>query len=712
MSRLSAISLPLIAVALAILMLGVFTPRDAHALPAVYVVTKDTDSDDGFCNADCSLREAVTAANADGVDSTIELDGTKTYQLTIAGQFDDLNHEGDLDVSADVTINGNGATVKQTIPDRVFNLYPVVLIGGVVINNLTITGGNEVNLGGGGGGIKIDEGTLTLNGVTVSANATATYGGGIFRGKDAIINITGDSVIKNNTATQDGGGLYEEDGGSGSLTATNATFSGNQGDQGGGLLLAESTTNSLTNTTISGNTSHRAPCGCAAGGGGIFGFASTGSVNLTITGGNITGNHAGASGGGVYSEDMTMSGTTVDSNTAGDYGGGVGGYGGITGATIIANTAKYGGGVVLEPSTVKSTITDTTISGNHASSDGGGVYGFTNFSISGSTISTNTAVDSGGGIAVSQGTAQVTNSTIDSNTADRGGGVAKESDSSFESLGGATPQGGVGPGTLSLLFTTVYNNTGTSSGGSVFFESQNGALDISASIIGKSNISPDCNTPTLSSLGYNVEQGTGCGLGNTADVTGVDPLLGPLANNGGLTKTRAVLQNSPAINRVPVLTCSGTATDQRGIARPVGSACDSGSYESVFLSSPGPTSTGTPTPTPSPTASPTHSPTPSPTAVTEDKVWDDDNCTDTATAADAGVLLAHVAGLPDPEGCTPAIGQSVKVDGITRKWGDTNCDGTVDAVDALSLLQQDAALDGGLADGCPVKSQNVSVSPS
>ena len=74
-----------------------------------------------------------------------------------------------------------------------------------------------------------------------------------------------------------------------------------------------------------------------------------------------------------------------------------------------------------------------------------------------------------------------------------------------------------------------------------------------------------------------------CGLTNGAggSLIGVDPLLGPLANNGGDTQTFSLLPGSPALDAGNNATC--LATDQRGVARPQGPACDIGAYEVAKL---------------------------------------------------------------------------------------------------------------------------------
>jgi uncharacterized repeat protein (TIGR01451 family) len=72
----------------------------------------------------------------------------------------------------------------------------------------------------------------------------------------------------------------------------------------------------------------------------------------------------------------------------------------------------------------------------------------------------------------------------------------------------------------------------------------------------------------------NATSGNACGTPYSTS----DPNLGSLANNGGNTWTHALLSDSPAIDAVPVISCTVT-TDQRGVNRPQGAACDIGSYE-------------------------------------------------------------------------------------------------------------------------------------
>src|SRR5205823_14963190 len=74
---------------------------------ATFTVTKTADAADGSCNADCSLREAVIAANAaSGADTIVVPAGT--YYLSHTGSAEDAAATGDLDITGDVTITGAG----------------------------------------------------------------------------------------------------------------------------------------------------------------------------------------------------------------------------------------------------------------------------------------------------------------------------------------------------------------------------------------------------------------------------------------------------------------------------------------------------------------------------------------------------------------------------------------------------------------------------
>jgi hypothetical protein len=107
--------------------------------------------------------------------------------------------------------------------------------------------------------------------------------------------------------------------------------------------------------------------------------------------------------------------------------------------------------------------------------------------------------------------------------------------------------------------------------------------------------SPNCGGP-IDSNGHNVAVDGSCGLAGAGDRANVDPLLAPLADNGGPTDTLALRVGSPAIDAGDAC----PAGDQRGSSRAQGKTCDAGAYESPFTA---PTTAGTraPTPTVTPT---------------------------------------------------------------------------------------------------------------
>lgn len=87
------------------------------------------------------------------------------------------------------------------------------------------------------------------------------------------------------------------------------------------------------------------------------------------------------------------------------------------------------------------------------------------------------------------------------------------------------------------------------------------------------------------SNGYNFSDDDSCDFTDATDQEDAgDPLLGPLAGNGGPTPTRLPLTRSPLINAIPLDACqddgaAGIATDQRGLPRPAETGCEIGSVE-------------------------------------------------------------------------------------------------------------------------------------
>jgi CSLREA domain-containing protein len=445
-----------------------------------------------------------------------------------------------------------------------------------------------------GGGI-YNSGTVTLTNSTVSYNRALYSGGGIYNYDSGTLTLTNSTVSNNITADFEGGGggIYN----SGTLTLADSTVSDNSAassSSGGGIYNSGTVT--LTNSTVSYNTAD-------FDGGGIY---NPRSGTLTLTNSTVSGNSAnGFSGGGIYNHGfLILQKSTVSNNTVVQSGGGIynsrSGTLTLTNSTVSDNAAEEGGGIhnsgILE-------LTDSTVSGNSANtSSGGGIYNFDDnydsdtLTLTNSTVSNNTAVQSGGGIYTYLGILELTNSTVSGNSANTssGGGIYSNygtltlTNSTVSGNSANTSSGGgiYNSGFLILQKSTVSDNSADSGGGIFDYNPS----DVYGSIIAQNtaNTAPDCfDTIGPMSHGYNlVGDGTGCsGFGMPGDQVGtgvspINPLLGPLGDNGGPTFTHALLMGSPAIDAG---TCGYyPGTDQRGVARPQGAGCDIGAYEVVI----------------------------------------------------------------------------------------------------------------------------------
>ena len=135
-------------------------------------------------------------------------------------------------------------------------------------------------------------------------------------------------------------------------------------------------------------------------------------------------------------------------------------------------------------------------------------------------------------------------------------------------------------GSLVLKNTTVTNNTSTRGGGVNNNTNLNTGTAQRVNTIVSGNFAVDggdCFTKGITSLGHNLVSDGSCGFNGPGDISGVDPLLGLLQNNGGATFTQVLWPGSPAIDGGDDAACA--ATDQRGVTRPQGAACDIGAYE-------------------------------------------------------------------------------------------------------------------------------------
>ena len=311
----------------------------------------------------------------------------------------------------------------------------------------------------------------------------------------------------------------------------------------------------------------------------------------------------------------------------------------ISNVTLQHGTPVGQGGALTAASGTTVTLNNIVVAENQAN-DGGGIWNGGSMTIANSTVRDNTGSNGGGIFSGTNATLTVNQSVLHGNQAGGAGGGGLYNDNNATvtnttiSDNLATSSGGGGGGILNYTTTdlnlqnvTLSNNSSSSSdkGGGI---RNFGGADISNSIIannsgGGGNCSPvgPYSQISVTSLGDNLEWGgASCGFGALGDIN-ANPNLGALQNNGGQTSTRALLPGSAAINAE---THNGDClpTDQRGVARPQGAACDIGAFEAGAAGptptppppTPTPSPTPPPTPTPSPTPSPSPSPTPAPTA--------------------------------------------------------------------------------------------------
>ncbi|GGO40682.1 beta strand repeat-containing protein [Deinococcus humi] len=449
-------------------------------------ITSTADSGPG------TLRELLDSAGAGDtlrLDSgTITLVGplkvTKSVTLNLGSSVIDANSKGRaLEIPSGVTVTITGGTLKggTGAPITLANVgqqeLTVATYGGVLVNEGTLTldgttvTGGKANMGGGIANLK--GGTLTLKGNSNVTGNTAQVlpenkeessggGGGIFN--KGTLEVEAGSV-STNTATYSGGGIY---GGVGSATTISGgkvdgntvtapvvqTETNTTGSAGGGIYSNGEVT--ITGGSVSGNTASYF-------GGGITVQSTLDAQGnlvqpkITMSGGSIENNrltdtmNAGVGGGMWTNGDLTMTGGTVKGNMA-SYGGGFVVYrnASITGGTFEGNTAsKSGGGLLLiTPASraTNSTVTfggTATVKGNSSGEDGGGIsVSRTILTMTGGTVTGNTTVNTGGGISLGGGTNSTIEGGVISNnkatgSTDGGGGVRVFSNGKLTLSGGA-----------------------------------------------------------------------------------------------------------------------------------------------------------------------------------------------------------------------------------------------------------------------------------
>lgn len=428
---------------------------------------------------------------------------------------------GELSITDSLTIDGLGRDLLKIDANALSRVLSVPEgSADLTLQNLTITGGRTTEAG--------REAEATTGG----------DGGGIRFESSGLLKLENTKITGNSTLGDDadGGAIYSR---FGNVTAIASEITGNSTagfDSQGGAIHFQDGTLTIARSTLSGNST----VGDDSDGGALSSESNVEIIDSIISDNSTAGDDA--FGGGIVSFDanLTIQRSTISGNST-------------------SGTEAQGGGIYFDSGDADSaslTITASTISGNRAKgpmSYGGGINTNTNLSgqtatITNSTISGNTSASIGGGIYNGDGLMFIRNSTITLNEApvDFGGGVASYGDANTETR---------------IASSIVAGNTGSD-------------VDI---------FSGEINS--FLSTGFNLI-GAGSGLasftavGDTINV--VDPLLEPLDNVGGVTKTHAPMSGSPAVNQGnPAFDTSTILTDQRGSAfeRVADGRIDIGAFE-------------------------------------------------------------------------------------------------------------------------------------
>jgi hypothetical protein len=390
---------------------------------------------------------------------------------------------------------------------------------------------------------------LTIDGTGASVAVSGQKAIRIF-----VIEVGGNATltgltIRDGFATEGGGGIFN----SGTLTVQSSTLSGNTAGFGGAIYNHNGATLMVQNSTLSGNEALGA------------------------------GLNAGLGGGICNQGDLTVQHSTLSGNTT-IFGGGIynGGDAFVQHSTLSGNMASYGGGIYNHSGSYVQVL-NSTLSGNMAEQllskgDGGGIYNSGRVRVQNSTLSGNMANRQGGGIS-NRADLEVYDSTLSGNM-----GVYTD-DPTF---GGAIYNRS--GGSVTIQSSTLSGNSalqGPLAGGFGGGISNDGSFfPVNTIIAGNSatNGGPDIQG-AVNSRGYNL---VGNGAGSSGITNGINfdqvgtgaspinPLLGPLQNNGGPTLTMLLLPGSPARGKGSQPSVS---TDQRGVPYPPNGPWDIGAVQ-------------------------------------------------------------------------------------------------------------------------------------
>jgi hypothetical protein len=344
----------------------------------------------------------------------------------------------------------------------------------------------------------------------------------------------------------------------------------------------------------------------------IFYLYTTGTVpfTTTISGLTLRDGYSGKNIGAAIlnrNADLTLDHVAVISNTSAGSGGGIAVFSKSTGVTnsltirdslLSGNIAFLSGGAIFAAQAADGLIIQNTqIVSNEAGGKGAGLFvydGRGDLLIEDSTFAGNIAAGRGGGIFLYRftgGQQAIRRTTLSGNTGARGGGIylyrpARPTVLENSTISGnhATDRGGgvyvYDQHKLAIVSSTIFSNTAVNAGGGVNVHF--GVLPITDTIIAGNAAPLGPDLLGRFQLRYDLAQITGTATISDAggNLFGLDPLLGPLADNGGPTLTHLPLAGSPVLNAGDPAFAEPPSTDQRGRPRLTG-RLDIGAVEVV-----------------------------------------------------------------------------------------------------------------------------------
>lgn len=358
-------------------------------------------------------------------------------------------------------------------------------------------------------------------------------------GTDATAILDGFTITEGNadgtftSGFDNGGGMFID---SGSPTINNAIFVSNSAVIFGGGLYNYYSSPALSHVTFVSNSVSNAN---GFGGGMVNYFSHPSLTDVTFI------NNSGNYGAGLHNwySNPSLTDVTFSGNLAASRGGGMHNDNSsptLTNVTFNENTSYYGGSGMVNWNNSNSTLTNVLFSGNTATGDFGSGGGMSNVysspNLTNVTFSGNSVLYNGGGMVNDDSSPTMTNVTFIGNSAGNGGGMAN-----------------------------LYSSTKPVMTNSILWGNTPDQI-----------FNQPLSTVTIT---YSDVQGGWAGTGNI----NADPLLGPLADNGGFSFTHALGAGSSAIDAGDPSNCP--ATDQRGVIRPIdgdgvdGPRCDMGAYE-------------------------------------------------------------------------------------------------------------------------------------